>query len=227
MFDARKMKFLVTAGPTREPLDPVRYLSNRSSGKMGYAIAQAALDAGHEVVLVSGPVALEPPAGALVVNVLTSEEMFMAVHSRVTDADVCVLCAAVADFRPANVEPRKIKKGARSSLTLELVPTRDILLSLRDLPRAVDDPRPVVVGFAAETDNVIAHATEKLRAKGCALIVANDVSREGVGFESDDNELTLLFASGETRAMPRSPKNVLAVSLVKIFAGFLQNIVDE
>ena len=152
------MKFLVTAGPTREPLDPVRYLSNRSSGKMGYAIAQAALDAGHEVVLVSGPVALEPPLGALVVRVTTSEEMFMAVHARVRDADVCVLCAAVADFRPAKVEERKIKKGTRSSLTLELVPTRDILRSLRDLPRTADDPRPIVVGFAAETDNVIAHA---------------------------------------------------------------------
>ncbi len=221
------MKFLVTAGPTREPLDPVRYLSNRSSGKMGYAIAQAALDAGHEVVLVSGPVSLEPPAGALVVRVTTSEEMFVAVHARVSDADVCVLCAAVADFRPANVEERKIKKGARSSLTLELVPTRDILRSLRDVPRTADDPRPIVVGFAAETDNVIAHAQEKLRAKGCALIVANDVSREGVGFESDENELTLLFASGEIRPLPRSPKNVLAASLVKIFAGFLQNVVDE
>ena len=220
------MKFLVTAGPTREPLDPVRYLSNRSSGKMGYAIAQAALDAGHEVVLVSGPVALEPPEGVLVVRVTTSEEMFMAVHSRVRDADVCVLCAAVADFRPATVAERKIKKGTRSSLTLELVPTRDILLSLRDVPRAAGDPRPVVVGFAAETDDVIAHAKEKLRAKGCTLIVANDVSRADIGFESDENELTLLFASGEIRALPRSPKNVLATDLVKIFASFLQNVVD-
>ena len=220
------MKLLVTAGPTREPLDPVRYLSNRSSGKMGYAIAQAALDAGHEVVLISGPVALEAPTGVLVVNVTTSEEMFMAVHARVMDADVCVLCAAVADFRPATVESHKIKKGGRSSLTLELVPTRDILRSLRDLPRKENDPRPVVVGFAAETDNVIEHAKEKLRAKGCALIVANDVSRADIGFESDENELTLLFASGEMRTLPRSPKNVLADVLVKIFAGFLQNVVD-
>ncbi len=221
------MKFLITAGPTREPLDPVRYLSNRSSGKMGYAIAQAALDAGHEVVLVSGPVALALPLGALVINVTTSEEMFMAVHSRVRDADVCVLCAAVADFRPASVEPRKIKKGARSSFTLELVPTRDILLSLRDLPREENDPRPVVVGFAAETDDVLAHAQAKLRAKGCTLLVANDVSRADIGFESDENELTLLFASGEIRTLARSPKNVLAASLVKIFADFLQNVVDE
>ena len=194
---------------------------------MGYAIAQAALDAGHEVVLVSGPVALAAPVGALVVRVTTSEEMYMAVHSRVTDADVCVLCAAVTDFRPATVEPRKIKKGTRSSFTLELVPTRDILLSLRDLPRAADDGRPFVVGFAAETDDVVAHAKEKLRVKGCTLIVANDVSQEGVGFESDENELTLLFASGEIRPLARSPKNVLAATLVKIFAGFLQNVVDE
>ena len=214
------MKILVTAGPTREPLDPVRYLSNRSSGKMGYAIAQAALDAGHEVVLISGPVALAAPAGARTVRVTTSEEMYEAVHARVREMDVCVLCAAVADFRPARVEPRKIKKGARSSLMLELVPTRDILLSLRDLPRAEGDPRPVVVGFAAETNDVLTHAQEKLRAKGCALIVANDVSHEGVGFESEENELMLLFASGEIRMLGREKKSTLAAALVKIFHEF-------
>lgn len=216
------MKILVTAGPTREPLDPVRYLSNRSSGKMGYAIAQAALDGGHEVVLVSGPVALAPPAGVETVRVTTSDEMYEAVHARVMWADVCVLCAAVADFRPAKVETRKIKKDARSSLTLELVPTRDILRSLRDVPREDGDPRPVVVGFAAETNDVLEHAREKLRAKGCALIVANDVSREDVGFESDENELTLLFASGEIRVLERAKKNVLAASLVKIFSDFFK-----
>ena len=216
------MKILVTAGPTREPLDPVRYLSNRSSGKMGYAIAQAALDAGHEVVLISGPVALTSPANAEVLRVTTSEEMYEAVHSRVAHADVCVLCAAVADFRPAKVEELKIKKGARSSLTLELVPTRDILRSLRDVPRMSGDPRPVVVGFAAETNDVLAYAREKLRAKGCALIVANDVSHVGVGFESDENELTLLFASGEIRVLPRAQKSVLATALVKIFDEFFK-----
>ena len=216
------MKILVTAGPTREPLDPVRYLSNRSSGKMGYAIAQAALDAGQEVVLISGPVALTPPAGAETLRVTTSEEMYEAVHLRVGWADVCVLCAAVADFRPATVEPRKIKKGARSSLTLELVPTRDILRSLRSVPRMPGDPRPVVVGFAAETHDVLDQAREKLQAKGCALLVANDVSQEGVGFESDENELTLLFASGEVRVLRRAKKSELAVHLVKIFAEFFK-----
>ena len=214
------MKILVTAGPTHEPLDPVRYLSNRSSGKMGYAIAQAALDAGHEVVLVSGPVALATPERARNVRVTTSEEMYEAVHARVRDVDVCVLCAAVADFRPAKVEGRKIKKGARSSFTLELVPTRDILLSLRDLPRATGDGRPFVVGFAAETNDVVAHAKDKLHAKGCALIVANDVSREGIGFESDENELTLIFSSGEIRVLARAKKNALAASLIKIFDEF-------
>ncbi len=216
------MKILVTAGPTREPLDPVRYLSNRSSGKMGYAVAQAALDAGHEVVLITGPVALTPPKGAQTLRVTTSEEMYEAVHSRVTRADVCVLCAAVADFRPAKVEEHKIKKGTRSSLTLELVPTRDILRSLRDVPRASGDPRPVVVGFAAETNDVLAHAREKLRAKGCTLIVANDVSQARVGFESDENELTLLFASGEIRVLPRAQKSALAAALVKIFDEFFK-----
>ena len=216
------MKFLVTAGPTREPLDPVRYLSNRSSGKMGYAVAQAALDAGHEVALISGPVALAAPAAAEIVRVTTSDEMYEAVHARVGWADVCVLCAAGADFRPAKGESRKIKKGARSSFTLELVPTRDILRSLRDVPRVEGDPKPVVVGFAAETNDLLAHAKEKLHAKGCALIVANDASRADIGFETDENELTLLFASGEIRVLKRAPKHVLATSLVKIFADFFK-----
>ena len=204
------MRFLVTAGPTREPIDPVRYLSNRSSGKMGYAIAQAALDAGHEVVLVSGPVALIAPEGARLESVTTSDEMYDAVHRWVGWADVCVLCAAVADFRPVRIESQKIKKGVRETLTLELVPTRDILLSLRG-------KAPCVVGFAAETHDVEAHARRKLVEKGCALIVANDVSQPGIGFEGDDNALTLFFASGEVRELARAKKSVLATELLKIF----------
>ena len=212
------MRFLVTAGPTREPLDPVRYLSNRSSGKMGYAIAGAALAAGHEVVLVSGPVALAPPAGARVAAVTTSDEMYEAVHQWVAWADVGVLCAAVADFRPASIETQKIKKGARAGWMLELVPTRDILLSLRDLPAAPGRAHTArVVGFAAETDDLLAHARRKLREKGCALVVANDVSQHGIGFDSDENALTLLFASGEERTLPRAKKTALATDLVKIF----------
>ena len=211
------MKFLITAGPTREPIDPVRYVSNRSSGKMGYAIAHAALAAGHEVALVSGPVALVPPMAADTVQVLTSEEMFAAVHSRVAWADVCVLCAAVADFRPASVAPLKIKKGRRKSFTLELVATRDILLSLRDEAASQNGRGPVVVGFAAETDAVLENARRKLRDKGCALLVVNDVSRTGIGFESDENELTLLFSTGEERVLERAKKAELATALIKIF----------
>lgn len=211
------MKILITAGPTREPIDPVRYLSNRSSGKMGYAIAHAALDAGHEVVLVSGPVALAAPVAARTVRVTTSDEMFDAVHSWVAWADVCVLCAAVADFRPASVAPLKIKKGPRETYTLELVATRDILLSLRDDDALQSGRRPVVVGFAAETDHVLENARRKLRAKGCALLVVNDVSRTEIGFESDHNELTLLFSTGEERVLSRAKKEALATSLIKVF----------
>ena len=214
------MKVLLTAGPTREPIDPVRYLSNRSSGKMGYAIARAALDAGHETVLVSGPVALAAPEGARFVPVTTSEEMYEAVHAWVGWADVCVLCAAVADFRPARVESQKIKKENHASFQLELVPTRDILRSLRDFSPAVGRRKPVVVGFAAETNSLADHARRKLREKGCALIIANDVSRNDVGFESDENELFLFFATGEERVLARAKKNVLASTLIKIFAEF-------
>jgi phosphopantothenoylcysteine decarboxylase/phosphopantothenate--cysteine ligase len=207
------MKYLITAGPTREPLDPVRYLSNRSSGKMGYAIARAALAAGNEVILISGPVALEAPAGARLIRVLTSDEMFAEVHRWVGEADVCVLCAAVADFRPMQVEPRKIKKQGAARMTLTLEPTRDILLSLREVVRA---GRPLTVGFAAETDALLENARRKLREKGCALLAVNDVSQDGIGFESDENELTLLFAGGAERVLKRARKDVLAAELIKI-----------
>ena len=219
------MKILLTAGPTREPIDPVRFISNRSSGKMGYAIAEAAVHAGHEVVLVSGPVALAPPPGATVENVVTSDEMHAAAHRWVSWADVCVLCAAVADFKPAHVEGRKIKKGDRTSLRLDLVPTRDILLSLHEWRGG--KRRPILVGFAAETDSLVENATKKLRAKGCALVVLNDVSRPDVGFEKKMNELTLLFASGETRHVPKALKSELGVALVDIFYRLTQNVVDD
>ena len=214
------MKILITAGPTREPIDPVRYLSNRSSGKMGYAIARSALDAGHETVLVSGPVSLSAPAGARFVPVTTSEEMFLAVHYWVGWADVCVLCAAVADFRPAHVESHKIKKENRASFSLELVPTRDILRSLQDYTPDEGRSRPVIVGFAAETNDLAENARRKLREKGCSLVIANDVSGEETGFESDENELFLFFASGEERTLARGKKSVLADELMKIFSKF-------
>ena len=217
------MRLLLTAGPTREPLDPVRYLSNRSSGKMGYALADAALAAGHEVTLVTGPVCLAAPPAATTIRVTTADEMFDAVHSRVALADAVILCAAVADFRPASPSPTKIKKGnSTTSLHLELVPTRDILLSLRNPPPDMRGHRPIVVGFAAETDDVLAHARRKLRAKGCDLLVVNDVSRTDAGFETDDNELTLLFATGEERSLPLAQKSILAQELIKIVAKLVK-----
>ena len=203
------MTFLITAGPTREPIDPVRYISNRSSGKMGYAIAEAALDAGHDVILISGPVNLAPPRDAKFISVSTSDEMFEAVHQHADSSDVCVLCAAVADYKPAEVSPVKIKKRA-DGISIELVPTRDILQSLgRQHARKF-----LLVGFAAETDHLEANAAKKLREKNCDIIVANDAR---IAMETDENELLILFRDGETKKISRSPKKNLARELVKIF----------
>ena len=203
------MTFLITAGPTREPIDPVRYISNRSSGKMGYAIAEAALDAGHDVILISGPVNLEPPRKTKLISVSTSDEMFEAVHRHADESDVCVLCAAVADYKPAQVSSTKIKKRA-TQLSLDLIPTCDILDSLGRR----QDRKFLLVGFAAETDNLEANATKKLREKNCDIIVANDAR---VGMEGDENELLILFRDGEKKKISRASKKNLARELVKIF----------
>ena len=213
------MRFLVTAGPTREPIDPVRYISNRSSGKMGYAIAEAALQAGHEVILISGPVALGPPLHAKLVSVSTSDEMFDAVHRNAGKCDVCILCAAVADYRPAKVSPVKIKKRA-GNLSLELVPTRDILDSLG----LQQNRQFLLVGFAAETNDLEQNALQKLRAKNCDIMVANDAR---LGMESDENELLILFRDGEMRKISRAPKKILARELVKIFLNFATKMFDK
>ena len=205
------MTFLITAGPTREPIDPVRYISNRSSGKMGYAIAKAALDVGHDVILISGPVNLARPRNAKVIYVSTSDEMFDAVHQHADEVNVCVLCAAVADYKPAQVSPVKIKKRA-TQLSLELIPTRDILDSLGRL----QNRKFLLVGFAADTDHLEANATKKLREKNCDIIVANDAR---VAMESDENELLILFRDGDTKKISRAPKKNLARELVKIFAN--------
>ena len=206
------MKFLITAGPTREPIDPVRFLSNRSSGKMGYAIAEAAIADGHEVVLISGPVCISAPRGAQLVSVTTSDEMFEAVHARLADIDVAVLCAAVADFKPAEYAPRKIKKE-EGTPTIALVPTRDILGSLGALP----EKKYLLVGFAAETNDVAENAQKKLRKKRCDVLIANDVSASGLGFESDENEVTIFIPDQNSRVLPRAEKRVLAKSLIEIF----------
>ena len=213
------MRFLVTAGPTREPIDPVRYISNRSSGKMGYAIAEAALEAGHEVILISGPVKLQPPGDARFVPVSTSDEMFEAVHRHADSCDVCVLCAAVADYKPAKVSPMKIKKRAGNH-SLELVPTRDILDSLGHQ----QNRRFLLVGFAAETNDMEQNAVKKLRAKNCDIMVANDAR---LGMESDENELLILFRDGEIRKISRAPKRILARELVKVFSEFATKMFDK
>jgi phosphopantothenoylcysteine synthetase/decarboxylase len=206
--------FLITAGPTREAVDPLRYISNRSSGKMGYAIADAALDAGHDVILISGPVNLAPPRNAKFVSVSTSDEMFDAVHQHADSSDICVLCAAVADYKPAQVSPVKIKKRV-AGISLELIPTRDILQSLGQRHKR----KFLLVGFAAETDHLEANARKKLRKKNCDIIVANDAR---VGMESDENELLILFRDGEMKKISRAPKKILARELVKIFSNSQQ-----
>jgi phosphopantothenoylcysteine decarboxylase/phosphopantothenate--cysteine ligase len=216
------VRFLITAGPTREPIDPVRYISNRSSGKMGYAIAEAALTEGHDVTLISGPAIVEPPRNANLIPVSTSDEMFKTVHRHADKCDICVLCAAVADYKPANVLSTKIKKRD-AKFSLELIPTRDILDSLGHK----QDRQFVLVGFAAETDHVEENAANKLRAKNCDIIVANDVSRADSGMESDVNEVTILFRNGEKTKISRAPKKNIARELVKIFSNFATKMFDK
>jgi len=214
-----RVRFLITAGPTREPIDPVRYISNRSSGKMGYAIAEAALDAGHDVTLISGPVNIEPPRNAQFISVYTSDEMFDAVHRHSDDSDVCVLCAAVADYKPVKVSPVKIKKHI-DKILLELNPTRDILASLGQCAHR----QFLLVGFAAETDHIEQNAEKKLRDKHCDIIVANDAR---VAMESDENELFVLCRDGEIQKFSRAPKKILARELVKIFLNSQQKCLTK
>jgi phosphopantothenoylcysteine decarboxylase/phosphopantothenate--cysteine ligase len=204
------VRFLITAGPTREPIDPVRYISNRSSGKMGYAIAKAVLAAGHDVTLISGPVNLDPPPSAQFVSILTSDEMYSAVHRHARDCDVLVMCAAVADYKPREVSTTKIKKH-NQHFALDLTPTRDILASLPDKNRQF-----LLVGFAAETNDIEENAKQKLRAKNCDIIVANDVSDADSGMESDENEVTIFFRNGEKEKISRASKKIIACELVKI-----------
>jgi len=206
------MRFLITAGPTREPIDPVRFISNRSSGRMGYALAAAALEAGHEVALITGPVCIEPPQGAHLHRVTTADEMADAVQTRInTGCDVLIMCAAAADFKPREVHPLKIKK-AQGLASIELVPTRDILASLA-LPR---DHRVIIAGFAAESDSLAQNAQKKLREKQCDFICANDITRMDTGFDADENELFLFFRDGSQRHLQRASKLDLARLIVKI-----------
>jgi phosphopantothenoylcysteine decarboxylase/phosphopantothenate--cysteine ligase len=200
-------RVLITAGPTREPIDPVRYISNRSSGKMGYRLATAALRRGAEVTLVSGPTALTPPPGAVFVPVQSAEEMREAVLHHAPGASIVIKAAAVADYRVKQPAATKIK--GKHDLTLELTPNPDILAEV-----AARRTGAFVVGFAAETHDVAAHARAKLAAKGIDLLVANDVSQQGIGFEAEDNQVLLIDRWGGELPLPRMPKAAVADAIL-------------
>jgi phosphopantothenoylcysteine decarboxylase/phosphopantothenate--cysteine ligase len=200
---------LITAGPTREPIDPVRFLGNRSSGKMGYAIAEAATRRGAKVILVSGPVAIEAPEGGELIRVETAEEMQNAVISQLDRATIVIAAAAVADFRLRNAAQDKIKRSG--SLTLELEPTPDILAEVSSQRRAGQ----ILVGFAAETANALENGRAKLRKKGLDAIVVNDVSKAGIGFDSERNEVTII-AHDEEVSVPEAPKQKIAHRILDV-----------
>ncbi|QEA38757.1 bifunctional phosphopantothenoylcysteine decarboxylase/phosphopantothenate--cysteine ligase CoaBC [Pistricoccus aurantiacus] len=213
--DARGLSITLTAGPTRELLDPVRYLSNHSSGKMGYALARAAADLGARVKLISGPVALETPPGVERIDVESAREMHEAALRLARQSDVFIGCAAVADYRAETVSEHKIKKtDDQEGLTLKLVKNPDIIAEIG----AMQEKRPYLVGFAAETQNLESHARDKLQRKKLDMIVANDVSQQGLGFGSDHNAALLLWrdADGEAaqRHFPATTKAMLARSIL-------------
>jgi phosphopantothenoylcysteine decarboxylase/phosphopantothenate--cysteine ligase len=192
---------LITAGPTREPIDPVRYISNRSSGKMGYALAEAALRRGAKVILVTGPTALKTPASADIVRVETAEEMHQAVMKRLPEASILIGAAAVGDYRPKTTIPRKIKREAQGPLVMALEPTTDIIAEVAE----VASPKLLVIGFAAETNDVMENARRKLSSKRLHAIVVNDVACPGIGFDSDRNAVTIITPSEEI-VVPESSK---------------------
>jgi phosphopantothenoylcysteine decarboxylase/phosphopantothenate--cysteine ligase len=209
------LRFVVTAGGTREPIDPVRFIGNRSSGKMGNALATAALRQGATVTLVTAAPAPVAQAGLEVVEVETAAEMHTAVRAALTKASVLIMAAAVADWRPREVAGNKLKKGS-DTLTIELIPTVDILRALRDDAAA---QHVFVVGFAAETEHVLDNARAKLDAKDLDLIVVNDVSRDGIGLGADDNEVTVLGRDGTVEVIARAPKSDVADAIVRIIAS--------
>jgi phosphopantothenoylcysteine decarboxylase/phosphopantothenate--cysteine ligase len=195
---------LITAGPTQEPLDPVRFISNRSSGKMGYALAEAAAERGAQVILISGPVHLPAPQGVTLIRVHTAVEMRNAVIEHLAEASIIVKSAAVADYHLSRVPQHKVKKTAMR-MSLELDPTPDILA---ELGQKKGDR--LLIGFAAETENLTEGARAKLASKNCDMVVANLVGHDGTGFESDENEAVLVLRTGETIPLPRAPKREMA-----------------
>ena len=207
------LNVLITAGPTRERLDPVRYLTNRSSGKMGFAVAEAAREAGAHVTIVAGPVQLPTPVGVTRINVESARDMFAAVHRQVADTDVFIAAAAVADFQPVTIAKQKIKKQGLS-VKLDLEPAPDIVKSVADMAK-----RPFVVGFAAETNDVEDNARRKLNAKKLDMIAANHVG-EGIAFDCEDNALTVIWPAGKVE-VARGPKIDVARALIALIADRL------
>lgn len=218
------LRFVITAGPTREALDPVRYLSNHSSGKMGFALAAAAAAKGADVTLISGPVQLDTPAGVKRVDVISAEQMFEAALKAAVNSDIFIGCAAVADYRAAQVAINKLKKGASEQLQLTLVKNPDIIAAVAGLKKQ----RPFTVGFAAETQDVLSYARHKLAKKNLDMICANDVSQPDAGFNSDQNAVTLLWQEGE-KTLALQSKAELAESLITlIYEQFsLKNTTSE
>ncbi|HYC91809.1 MAG TPA: bifunctional phosphopantothenoylcysteine decarboxylase/phosphopantothenate--cysteine ligase CoaBC [Thermoanaerobaculia bacterium] len=215
--DLAGKRVLVTAGPTREPLDPVRYLTNRSSGKMGYAIAEAAQRRGAQVTLVSGPTSLAMPPHVTLTRVTTAQEMHDAVIRAAGEHQILIKAAAVADFAPVEVADRKIKKrDDHDTLTLTLRKNPDILAAVAQL-----SPRPFVVAFAAETDMVEQNARIKLQKKGADLIVANDVADATIGFDSNENEVLVIGSDGETTRFPKAAKSVIANRILDLIVARL------
>ncbi len=205
-------KVVITAGPTREAIDPVRYISNHSSGKMGYALAQAAVEAGAHTVLISGPTQLAPPERVEFISVTTAKDMLAASVTQAKGCDIFIAAAAVADYRPANVATQKIKKSAEESITLELVKNPDIVAQIAAL-----DGKPFTVGFAAESENLLAHAQQKLARKNLDLIIANDISVQGIGFNSDENAVVVIDKTHQQELTQRS-KQQLARDLIALIA---------
>jgi phosphopantothenoylcysteine decarboxylase/phosphopantothenate--cysteine ligase len=215
-------RVLVTAGPTFEDLDPVRFVGNRSSGRMGFALAAEAARRGAAVTLIAGPTTAEPPSAAELVRVRGAVQMRDAVMARVADADIVVMAAAVADYAPEAAQVRKIKKQG-DTLTLTLHKTPDILAALGEWRRRQGSARPVLVGFAAETDDLVASARRKLESKRVDLIVANDVLQPGAGFEVDTNVVTLVGRDGD-EALPLQPKSAVAAAILDRAQRFLEAV---
>lgn len=213
-------KVVITAGPTKEAIDPVRFISNHSSGKMGYAIADAASNLGAEVVLISGPVSIPAPKSVKLVNVISAADMLSATENHIPHCDIFISCAAVADFRCKNISEQKIKKtGDTDSMTIELVKNPDILSTVGHLSN-----RPgLVVGFAAETQNVEENALKKLKSKNADMIIANNVSDKSVGFNSDNNSITIYSTTREPANYINTPKNELGYVIMNHCLSQLDN----